>query len=161
MAYYKEIKGDELYLYMNGELIYKRWLKTGQSKVFDIMAYDKYTAKSIRDPERTAAEIFLDENVFYGLTNLNTGFDSPSIKYFSADDFRIVLQRVEKLGLGIYGIEPWENGTFYDVLTCNSPLNPRRYNAVFEKFLKRGKDLQYAASYYIPDELIDLNRNKQ
>ena len=51
MAYRKEIKGDELYLYMNGKLIYKRWLKTGQSKVFDVMAYDKYTLLSIQDPK--------------------------------------------------------------------------------------------------------------
>ncbi len=48
MPYYKIIKGNELYLYMNGSLIYKRWLYTGQSKVFDIMAYDKYTYTSIR-----------------------------------------------------------------------------------------------------------------
>ena len=40
---------DELYLYMNGNLIYKRWLKTGQSKVFDVMAYDKYTYMSLKD----------------------------------------------------------------------------------------------------------------
>lgn len=26
---------------------------------------------------------YLDENVFDGLTNLNDGFDSPKIKYFS------------------------------------------------------------------------------
>jgi hypothetical protein len=149
MAYHKEIKNDELYVYLNGKLIYKRWLKTGQSKVFDVMAYDKYTLMSINDP-RSESEKFLDEHVFFGLTNLNTGFDSPSIKYFSADDFRIVLQRVEKLGLGIYGIEPWLNGSFYDVITFNSPMNAQRYNAAFEKFLKRGKELQYAASYYIP-----------
>ena len=36
---------------MNGKLIYKRWLDTGQSKVFDVMAYDKYTLTSIRDLE--------------------------------------------------------------------------------------------------------------
>ena len=47
MAYRKEIKDNELYLYMDGKLIYKKWLKTGQSKVFDIMAYDKYTLASI------------------------------------------------------------------------------------------------------------------
>jgi len=46
----KEItKDNELYLYMNGELIYKRWLNTGQSKVFDVMAYDKYTYASYAD----------------------------------------------------------------------------------------------------------------
>lgn len=49
MAIYKELIGSELYVYMNGKLIYKRWLDTGASKVFDVMAYDKYTLTSIRD----------------------------------------------------------------------------------------------------------------
>jgi hypothetical protein len=49
MAIIKEIKGNELYLWMNGNLIYKRWLDTGQSKVFDVMAYDKYTHTSFVD----------------------------------------------------------------------------------------------------------------
>ena len=40
---------NELYLYMNGKLIYKKWLNTGQSKVFDVMAYDKYTYASYTD----------------------------------------------------------------------------------------------------------------
>ena len=51
MAILKKIEGNELYLYMNGNLIYKRWLDTGQSKVFDVTAYDKYTLTSIRDLE--------------------------------------------------------------------------------------------------------------
>lgn len=49
MAILKKIERNELYLFMNGNLIYKRWLDTGQSKIFDIMAYDKYTLTSIRD----------------------------------------------------------------------------------------------------------------
>ncbi len=48
MAIHKKIIGDELYLYMNGKLIYKRWLNTGISKVFDLQAYDKKTLKSIK-----------------------------------------------------------------------------------------------------------------
>lgn len=45
---FKEVtENNELYLYMNGKLIYKKWLLTGQSKVFDVMAYDKFTSKSI------------------------------------------------------------------------------------------------------------------
>lgn len=51
MAIEKIIKGDELYLYMNGRLIFKRWLKKGYSKVFDVMVYDKYTLSSIGDLE--------------------------------------------------------------------------------------------------------------
>ncbi len=49
MAILKEIRGNELYLWMNGNLIYKRWLDMGVSKVFDVMAYDKYTLCSITD----------------------------------------------------------------------------------------------------------------
>jgi hypothetical protein len=36
---------------MDGKLIYKKWLDTGQSKVFDVMAYDKYTLVSIKDTD--------------------------------------------------------------------------------------------------------------
>ena len=50
MAIRKEItKDNELYLWMNGKLIYKRWLNQGYSKVFDIVAYDKYTYASYKD----------------------------------------------------------------------------------------------------------------
>ena len=48
MAIHKEITNEnELNVYMNGKIIYKRWLNTGQSKVFDIMAYDEGTFLSI------------------------------------------------------------------------------------------------------------------
>jgi len=51
-------------------------------------------------------EEFLKSKIFFGLENLNNGFDSESIYYFSESDFEIVLNRVEKNGIGIYGIEP-------------------------------------------------------
>lgn len=49
MAIFKAFTKHELYVYMNGGLIYKRWLNTGQSMVFDSMAYSKFTLTSIRD----------------------------------------------------------------------------------------------------------------
>ena len=50
MSIFKEVTvNNELYLYMNRKLIYKKWLLTGQSKVFDVMAYDKFTLKSITE----------------------------------------------------------------------------------------------------------------
>ncbi len=50
MVVRKEIsEHNELYLYMNDKLIYKRWLNTGNSKVFDLMAYSKYTYASYTD----------------------------------------------------------------------------------------------------------------
>jgi len=32
---HKEIHGNELYVYMNGSLLYKRWLKEGHGRVFE------------------------------------------------------------------------------------------------------------------------------
>jgi hypothetical protein len=48
----KEIIGNELYLWnAKGQLIYKRWLQTGMSMVFDVMAYTKATLTSITEKE--------------------------------------------------------------------------------------------------------------
>ncbi|GAL83669.1 hypothetical protein MYP_896 [Sporocytophaga myxococcoides] len=49
MRIFEKIENNEVYLYMDGKLRYKRWLDSGQSKVFDIMAYDQYTLASFRD----------------------------------------------------------------------------------------------------------------
>lgn len=105
--------------------------------------------------DRIAKNKFLDDKVFYGLSNLNNGCDSPSIKYFSSKDFELVLDRVEKLNIGIYGIEPWYNGEFYDVVTCEEfgkdPTDASWYGLAFNQFKSTNLDLQYAASYYIPN----------
>ncbi len=50
MVIKKEIKDDnEFYLYINGKLIYKRWLNLGYGKVFDTHTFGKYTDYSITD----------------------------------------------------------------------------------------------------------------
>ena len=99
---------------------------------------------------------FLDKNVFYGLTNLNDGFDVKSIKYFNESDFEIVLNRIEKLGIGIYGIEPWDmDNNYYDVKSYEeyntNPSDSIWYRKAFEEFKATGEKLKYAASYSIPD----------
>ncbi len=46
----KEIVGNELYLWnAKGELIYKRWLQTGASMVFNVVPYTKATCTSITE----------------------------------------------------------------------------------------------------------------
>ena len=102
---------------------------------------------------------FLDKYVFHGLTDLNSGFDVKTIRYFSKAEFAIVLQRVEKLGIGIYGIEPWRNGQYYDVKTCEDfdckPTDSRWYKKAFNDFASAGVELQYSATYYIPKNLLN------
>ena len=103
-------------------------------------------------------EEYLDRHIFCGLTNLNNGFDVPTIKYFSSKDFETVLDRCERDGIGIYGIEPWQDGEFYDVTTCeefkSEPTDPEWYRTAFDDFATRGVELQYAASYYVPATLL-------
>ena len=104
-------------------------------------------------------EKYLDKHVFYGLTNLNDGFDASGIKYFKEEDFATVLERVKKLKLGINGIEPWKNGEFYDVVTfemvTTEPTDSNWYEQVFANFKEADSNLQYAATYYVPDELLN------
>src|SRR5690606_22829953 len=88
---------------------------------------------------------YLKSNIFYGLKNLNNGFDSESIYYFSESDFEIVLDRVEKNGLGIYGIEPWLNDDFYGVMVFEEfdtvATDPNWYRKAFSEYKKSGKKL--------------------
>ncbi len=104
-------------------------------------------------------EKFLTENIYKGLTNLNTGWDAPTIAYFSETDFKTVLERIEKMSLGVYGIEPWDSDNHYFGLKLyddysSKPSDPSWYNKAFSEFIKTGEELQYSASYYVPEELL-------
>lgn len=115
--------------------------------------------KNLSEKEIRIKELaFLDKNIFRGLKNLNNGFDAKSIKYFSESDFEIVLNRVKELGLGIFGIEPWSNGSFYEVSIFEDYTNNSKdsswYNIAFENFKKEGKGLVYSATYDIPVEIL-------
>ncbi|MCP2026654.1 hypothetical protein L1276_001798 [Flavobacterium sp. HSC-32F16] len=99
---------------------------------------------------------FLIKNIFIGLENLNTGFDSESIYYFSKSDFEIVLNRAEKFNIEILGIEPWKNGFFYDVMTREDfKTDSNWHRKAFLKFKETGENLQYSASYQIPSKFLN------
>lgn len=100
---------------------------------------------------------FLNQNIFIGLQNLNDGFDAKGILYFSEIDFEEVLNRIKKYSLGIYGIEPWKNGEYFDVLGyedfTNDPTDSTWYFKAFESFKETQQNLQYAATYYFPKSI--------
>ena len=109
-----------------------------------------------KDDRKRAEKIeYLKENVFFGLKNINDGFDTHSIYYFSQSDFEIIIDRVEKLGIGIMGIEPWLNGEFYDVKVAEDygavPKDSKWYRKAFTEFKEDNENLLYAASYKIPE----------
>ena len=123
--------------------------KYGKKAQKDIEKYnlgkDNYQIDKKRD--------YLNTNVFYNLKNMNDGFDSESIYYFSQSDFEIVLNRIEKLGIGINGIESWFNKDFYDVKSVEDyggiTTDSKWYRKAFEDFKKENENLLYAASYDI------------
>lgn len=101
---------------------------------------------------------FMKSKIYFGLKNLNDGFDTESIFYFSETDFEIVLNRIEKYGIGIYGIEPWLNGEFYDAIGFEEfykkPSDPDWYRKAFGKYKNLKLNLQYSISYHIPQRLM-------
>ena len=104
---------------------------------------------------RTLQQAFLNKYVFHGLKNLNDGYDAPSISYFSEEDFALVLQRAERLQLGIHGIEPWLNGEYYDVQVTDTPFDSSWYYGCFEAYKKLNLPLHYAASYEVPQQMLE------
>lgn len=103
-------------------------------------------------------EEYLEKHVFNGLANRNDGFDQECIKYFAESDFETVLQRVEHLGIGLFGIEPWKDRGYYDVRTHEDyglgSRDPKWFRRAFAEFKERDNDLLYAASYDIPEHLL-------
>ncbi|HRE77001.1 MAG TPA: hypothetical protein PLL09_04160 [Flavobacterium sp.] len=96
---------------------------------------------------------YLTTNIFTNLKNRNDGFDVESIYYFSESDFEIVINRIEKLGVGIFGIEPWLDGEMYDVKSVEDyggvSTDSKWYKTAFEEFKKENKNLLYSATYDI------------
>ena len=104
---------------------------------------------------------FFEKNIFLNLKNHNDGFDSDSIPYFSESDFEIVLERIEKFGIGIYEIKPRLEGDFLDVKVNEDyrkkATDPKWYKRAFSDFKKQQPNLIYSARYKVSDRL--LNRN--
>ena len=109
--------------------------------------------------KRALEEQFMREKIFHDLKDVNTGFDVACISYFTEEEFDIVLQRIEKYKIDVYGIEPFFENEFYDVV-CHEDYNigannPLWYRTAFDNFRKEKKGLQYAASYNIPIEVYE------
>jgi len=161
----REIETGELKQYIKGEdmTLNRGGFSTKPdetAKTFADGLVEKVQESILKMYEREiqAGEDFLENNIYCGLKDLNTGFDVDGIRYFSENDFKILLDRVRESGLGVYGIEPWKDGRYFDVAVCeeynNDPADPDWYMTAFEKFRQTGEPLQYAASYHIPPELL-------
>ena len=102
---------------------------------------------------------FLEQNIFQDLENLNKEFKSDSLYYFSESDFKTVLERIEKLGVGVYEIKPRIEGVCLDVKINEDyrkkATNPKWYKKAFFEFKKQQSNLQYSATYRVSDRLLN------
>ncbi len=101
---------------------------------------------------------FLEKIIFVDLKNLNDGFDNEPNFYFSESDFRIVLERIEKLGIGIYAIQPWLKGSLFGT-KVNEDFNKkatdsRWYKGAYFEFKREQSDLLYSAKYKVSAKLL-------
>jgi len=99
----------------------------------------------------THANTYTLENLFESLTDLNTGFDAPSIKHFNESEFRIIMKRCKNNGVKIYGIEAWtSDGQFLDCIVHELGVaNDTWFLDAFDKLPQSQADQEiiYNASY--------------
>ncbi len=101
---------------------------------------------------------FLEKNIFQNLKNINDGFDSDAIHYFSESDFESVLERIEQFGIGIYEMKPRQEEDFLDVKVNEDyrkkATDPKWYKKAFSDFKKQQANMKYSASYKVSDKLL-------
>ena len=106
--------------------------------------------------KRDAKRKFIKEFIESGYKDYNTGFDVPSISYFSLKDFYNILNKCKKMDIGIFGIEPWPNGQFGDVHTMGqynaSSRDENWWYEAIDIMVKAGIDHNYSCSYDVPEK---------
>jgi hypothetical protein len=105
---------------------------------------------------------FLREVIYAGLTDLNTGFDSPLICHFSTKDFLTVIDRCESLKVRVIAIEvfttdaepPWKVGLLQVEISPEDGYDwPRR---LVREYQERS-DITICASFDVPDAVLKSN----
>jgi len=95
---------------------------------------------------------FLRQRVFYGLSDLNTGYDSPLISHFNGDDFSQVVDRCEPLGVRIIGVEVFLNR----IVLLNVEISPEYGYEWVRRLIhsyRSQSNVSFAASYDVPNDV--------
>ena len=105
---------------------------------------------------------FLLEVIYAGLTDLNTGFDSPLIYHFSPEDFLTVIDRCESLKVRVIAIEvfttdvapPCKVGLLQVEISAEDGYDwARRLVREYEE----RSDITICASFDVPNAVLESN----
>lgn len=101
---------------------------------------------------------YLSSHIFTGLKNLNDGFDEESVHHFSAEDFELVLERVEHSGIGVHKIDPWLEGKLHgsdnNEKHRKKATDSRWYKKAFKTFKMGQEGLTYSATFSVSKKLL-------
>ena len=101
---------------------------------------------------------FMDQGIFVGLKNLNTGFDAQGIHHFSPADFGEVINRCEPLHIIPIGIEVFTtDGGFIEVVFALDDGSPEEDSDWARRLVQRYKefaDITMSATFRVPDSLL-------
>ncbi len=106
------------------------------------------------------------EVLYAGLTDLNTGFDSPLIGHFSPEHFLIVIDRCESLGIEVIGVEvfttdvepPYRAG-LEDIEI--SPVPGYDWARRLVRKYQGRSDITVCATFEVPDALLSSNPKQE
>jgi hypothetical protein len=106
---------------------------------------------------------FLREVIYDGLTDLNTGFDSPLIGHFSPEDFLTVIDRCESLNVRVIGIEvfttdvepPWKVQMLWIEISPEDGGYDWARRSV-RKYMERS-DITISATFDVPGTILESN----
>ena len=106
------------------------------------------------------------EVLFAGLTNLNTGFDSPLVDHFSPEEFLIVIDRCESLGLAVIGVEVFTTDVEppYKAGLEDIEISPVPGHDWARRLVRKYMDtaaITICATFRVPDALLNSNPKQE
>jgi hypothetical protein len=109
---------------------------------------------------------FEREVLYAGLTNLNTGFDSPLVEHFSPEEFLIVIDRCDSLGVEVIGVEvfttdvepPYKAGL--EEIEISPVPGYDWARRLVRKYMEKS-DITVSATFRVPDAVLKPKTNQE
>ncbi|MDC1194060.1 MAG: hypothetical protein P8M61_10390 [Crocinitomicaceae bacterium] len=101
---------------------------------------------------------FLEEHVFKGLKSAIAPKTEPQVHQFNQEDFKVLLERCEYYGIGIYTIEAFLDGETYGASRHEDfrkkATDSAWYEKAFSTFSHTQEGFMYAATYKVSLKLL-------
>jgi hypothetical protein len=97
---------------------------------------------------------FLRKRIFYGLPDLNTGFDSPLISHFDSNSFSQVIDRCELIRVRIVGVEVFSRRTELLDVEVSPEKGYEWVRRLVRSYLDQAH-VSFSATYDVPIDVLN------